>query len=151
MDAEVAQMTVWIREVDGTEHAELLQTMNGYEPETFPPLENRHFADGSWWIAQNEYGEAIGFAGLVGMLPFEWYCYMKRAYVHPDYRGRGIQMEFISRREQKARELGYIALVSECSADNISSRRNFLRAGFEECNPEQCWGAPGSVYFIKRL
>jgi RimJ/RimL family protein N-acetyltransferase len=140
-----------IREVDGVAYFDLLREMNGFEPEVFPPLEIRHFTGGSWWVAISDDGMAVGFAGMVKMIPFNGYVYMKRAYVHPDYRGRGIQQEFLRLREDKARELGYLALVAECSGCNTPSRCNFKRAGFSECSPEQAWGAPGSVYFIKRL
>lgn len=143
-------MTIWICGADGRANADLLRGMNAREPGVFPPLTDEHLSDGHWWIASLD-GEAVGFAGLVAMIPFPKVGYMKRAYVDPDYRGRGIQMEFMRRRQQKAIRLGYTTLVSECAADNLPSRRNFERAGFAECNPEQPWGAPGSIYFIKRL
>lgn len=139
-----------IREVDGIANAEIIRGLNGREPDTFPSLEDRHLTNGSWWVAEAD-GAAVGFAGIVSMAPFPSVGYLKRGYVDPDYRGRGLQLEFIRLREQKARELGLTILVSECAAINRPSRRNFERSGFVECNPEQCWGAPGSVYFIKRL
>jgi hypothetical protein len=41
--------------------------------------------------------------------------------------------------------------VSECAVDNHYSQRSFECAGFTRCDPEQPWGAPGSVYFQKRI
>ena len=141
-----------VREVDGLVHHELLHYMNGFEPERFPQLASRHFLDGFWWLAVEMDGNvAVGFAGMV---PFfaasDGVGYFKRAYVLPQYRGRGIQRSFMRLRETKARELGYHLIVGECS-NNPPSERNFLAEGFERFDPEQPWGEAGSVYFRKRL
>ncbi|CAN0424216.1 unnamed protein product [Phaeothamnion confervicola] len=53
-------------------------------------------------------------------------------------------------REVKARDLGYTQIVSECSEDSHSNL-NFRRAGFEQVQPEQIWGIPGSIYWSKTL
>lgn len=139
-----------IRAVDGMAHCDLLHYMNGFEPERFPPLKSKHLAHGHWWLAIDD-NVAVGFAGMV---PFfeqsDGIGYLKRAYVLPQYRGRGLQRSFMRLRESKARELGYHLIVSEC-ANNPPSERNFLAEGFEAFTPEQSWGEVGSVYFRKRL
>lgn len=145
-------MTHFIREIDGMEHAELLHLMNGFEPERFPKLKSRHLSHGLWWIAQEiETNIAIAFAGMV---PFFESCdgvgYLKRAYVLPQYRGQGLQREFLRIREERARQIGWHLLVSECR-NNPPSQKNFLLAGYETFTPEQPWGEHGSIYFRKRL
>jgi hypothetical protein len=45
-------------------------------------------------------------------------------------------------REQKAREIGWIMLVTERAPDNEISIRNFELQGFSRCDPEQKWGEP---------
>jgi hypothetical protein len=50
----------------------------------------------------------------------------------------------------KARQLGWTHLVSECRVENKFSAANFLKAGFELCEPEQPW-EKNSVYWVKRL
>ena len=121
----------------------------GKEP-AFPQLKTRHLADGLWWFAQVPDGTVIAFAGMVPMVPFDRVGYLKRAYVLPDHRGAGLQLKFLNLREEKARELGWRMLVSECK-DNPPSQANFIRAGFERFDPEQPWGESGSIYFRKNL
>src|SRR5579859_4595208 len=140
-----------IREVDGETHSEVLRYLNAMEPERFPPLQDRHLAHGYWWLARTWERSIIGFAGLVPMTPFHGVGYLKRAFVVPTFRGQGLQLFFMRARENKARELGWTKLVSEVAVDNERSIANFLKAGFIQVEPEQKWGAPGSVYFVKRL
>lgn len=142
----------WISEVDGIEHAKMLTYLNSFEP-SFPRLETRHLANGLWWFAQAEDGTVIGFAGMVPMVPFDdlGVYYLKRAYVLPEHRGRGLQLKFLQLREEKAREMKLTKLISECGGDNGASQNNFIRAGFVRTDPEQKWGDPDSVYFVKRL
>jgi GNAT superfamily N-acetyltransferase len=146
----VAALTYWITQVDGMAHADLLNFMNSLEP-AFPPLKSRHLAKGLWWLAQIEDGTVIGFAGLVMMTPFTGVGYLKRGYVLPDHRGHGLQRSFIRKREEIARHIGLTMLATECAAANLASQANLRQEGFEECDPEQPWGAPGSIYFVKRL
>lgn len=139
-----------IEEIDGVAFAELLRNLNAQEPSRFPALQPRHFASGYWWLARAADRTIVGFAGLVPMVPFPGVGYLKRAYVSPAHRGRGLQREFMKVREARARQLGWGLLVSEC-ADNPHSEANFRRAGYEQCEPEQSWGAAGSVYFVKHV
>lgn len=146
-----------IREVDGRENVGLLNYFNSLD-DYFPPLNDRHIDCGFWWIAyaqehlisDNVPSRAIGFAGLVENIPHQLEGYLKRCYVLPDYRGRGLQGRFLKLREDKARELGWITLVSECSETNFHSCCNFKRAGYEITDPEQAW-AKKSIFFVKRL
>lgn len=139
-----------VMEVDGEEQAVTIHRLNGLAPETFPPLSPHHLTDGFWWIAYLN-AEAVAFAGMVEMIPFQNVAYLKRAYVLPDHRGHGLQSRFMTLREAKAKSLGWTHLVSECGADNHASAANFSRAGFTRCDPEQVWGAPNSMYWIKLI
>lgn len=142
-----------IREVDGLEKADVLRHLNGLVPDRFPDLETHHLREGHWWLAYASSGDVAGFAGMVPMKPFDvagiWY--MKRAYVAPPYRGHGLQLDFMRLRLEKARQKGWIMLVGECEAENAHSARNFLRAGFRRCDPEQPWCRINSMYFVKTL
>lgn len=141
-----------IVEVDGSNHlaAETIHRFNRLSPDVFPELESRHLENGYWFVAYHE-GEVVAFAGMVPFEPFPNIAYLKRAYVLPDHRGHGLQLRLMVTREVKAQQLGWTHLVSECSASNTASARNFARAGFERCDPEQKWGASNSIYFVKRL
>lgn len=139
------------REVDASypEVAELLHYFNSLVPE-WPPLEDRHFRNGYWWLVYIG-GHPIAFAGMVPMEPFAGYGYLKRCYVAPDHHGHGIQFRMMMARELKARQLGWTHLISECACDNSFSAANFRKAGFEVCEPEQRWGMPDSTFWIKKL
>jgi GNAT superfamily N-acetyltransferase len=139
-----------IHEVDGATHAAMIDTFNKLAPDRFPPLEPRHYTDGYWWLAYLE-ETPVAFAGMVPLEPFPNIGYLKRCYVLPDHHGHGLQFRLMATRELKARQLGWTHLVSECGRDNTWSANNFRRAGFDPCEPEQRWGAPGSIYWIKAI
>lgn len=139
-----------INEVDGETHADEIRRFNSLTPEIFPLLKPNHLTDGFWWFAYLE-DAPIAFAGLVAMTPFENYGYLKRCYVSPDHHGHGLQFRLMTAREIKAKQLGWTHLVSECAAGNRPSAGNFAKAGFSRCDPEQCWGAADSIYWIKKL
>lgn len=140
-----------IEEVDGSDIdiAETIRRFNKMAPELFPPLTESHLTDGHWWFVYLD-KEPVAFAGLVTFEPFSRVGYFKRCYVLPDHVGRGLQLRLMYVRETKARELGYHQIVSECAEDSHSNP-NFRRAGFEQVEPEQPWGKPGSVYWRKYL
>lgn len=136
-------------EVDGSDAGEVIRSMNALCPETFPNLSDDHLELGWWWLLKADPNILCGFAGMVPFEPFPGVGYLKRAYISPDHRGSGLQLRMIEAREQKARELGWHLLVSETAC--IFSARNFERAGFERCEPEQPWGTNGAIYFVKSL
>jgi RimJ/RimL family protein N-acetyltransferase len=139
-----------IREVDGTATAEVLHYLNAQDAQ-FPELKDHHLEQGYWWLARTWSRAIVGFAGMVPKVPYPGVGYFKRCWISPTARGNGLQMVFMRLREAKARELGWTTLTSEVAGDNQRSIANFLKAGFTVTEPEQPWGAPGSVYFVKRL
>lgn len=145
-------MSYQIREVDARDPDVIatLHRFNAMAPDCFPALQERHFDSGFWWLAYLE-NEPVAFAGLVPNVPFEGVGYLKRCWVNSDHYGHGIQYRMMLARELKARQLGWTMLVSECAADNGFSSNNFRRASYGQCEPEQKWGVPGSVYWVKRL
>lgn len=141
-----------IEEVDGSDPAiaATLRRFNSLAPEVFPPLSEHHLSDGYWWLVYHgDESEPVAFAGMVSFEPFN-VGYLKRCYVLPDHVGHGLQLRLMFVREVKARDLCYDQIVSECAADSHSIP-NFRRAGFEQIDPEQKWGAAGSVFWRKVL
>lgn len=144
-----------VREIDGILNRDILEEFNALDP-YFPPLQDRHFSDGFWWLAvRTDHPDAIGeveaavaFAGLVPFLPK--IGYFKRCFVMPGHHGHGLQYRLMKARELKARQLGWTMLVSECRSSNERSANNFRRAGFDEFEPEQKW-AVDSIFFKKTL
>jgi len=146
-----------VREIDGVLNRDIIEDFNALDP-YFPPLQDRHFRDGFWWLAlRTDHPDAIGeveaavaFAGMVPMEPFPNVGYLKRCFVMPGHYGHGIQYRMLKARELRARQLKWTMLVSECRADNEYSANNFRRAGFDEFMPEQPW-SQDSIYFKKIL
>lgn len=138
-----------IREVDGALFQWPIRSWNLLDA-SFPPLQDRHLENGHWWFAYGRAG-AVAFAGMVPFEPFPCVGYFKRAYVVPAARGHGLQRQLMAVREAKARQLGWTHLVSECGPGNTHSAANFAAAGFVQCEPEQRWGAPGSLFWRKAL
>lgn len=145
-------MTYKIREVCArdTYIAEHIRAFN--QMVDWPPLSDTHLLEGHWWFIYGEPGTpSIAFAGMVPMVPFPGVGYLKRAYVDIDHRGHGLQRRLLEVREAHAKKLGWTLLVSECAAGNQWSARNFAAAGFEQFEPEQRWGEPGSMHWKKAL
>jgi len=142
-----------ITEVGGSEPetaAEIIR-FNSMVPETFPPLKPHHLTEGFWFFMMHE-GTAIAFGGMVPFFePEDGVGYMKRAYVLPDHRSRGLQLLLLTARETRARQIGWRMLVSECAGDNRASASSFFRAGFAQFEPEQPWGKAGDIYWRKTL
>jgi hypothetical protein len=135
-----------ISEVGGEDNAATIHHFNSLAPETFPPLELKHLVKGYWWLAYLN-DDPVAFAGMV---PFglPGVGYFKRCLVLR--RGHGLQYRLMLARLLKAKPIGWTTVVSECHESNSYSAANFLRAGFEEFEPEQKW-AKDSIYFMKTL
>jgi GNAT superfamily N-acetyltransferase len=138
-----------LTEVDGEQYADVLNRFNSLD-DTFPVLTEDHLSAGYWWIVYLD-EKAVAFAGLVEMVPFPNVGYLKRAYVLPDHRGHALQLRLIAARVDKARQLGWTMLVSECGPNNHYSARNFRLAQFERTDPEQKWAGPDDLYWRKVL
>ena len=136
--------------VDGIAHRHAIEYLNSLCPETFPALTVRHLQDGFWWLVYLG-DDPVGFAGMVPFVPFDGVWYLKRCYLKPSARGHNLQYRLMVARIAKAKNIGCKMLVSECLESNSFSARNFARAGFERCEPEQKWGAPDSIYWAKVL
>ncbi|HKW73230.1 MAG TPA: GNAT family N-acetyltransferase [Candidatus Dormibacteraeota bacterium] len=77
---------------------------------------------------------------------------VKRMYVEPDQRGRGVGWAVLHQLEAAARELGMRRLVLETGIHQEAAIALYRRAGFSEV---ECWGqyltSPTSVCFGKDL
>jgi GNAT superfamily N-acetyltransferase len=140
-----------LTEVDGEQYADVLNRFNGLD-DTFPALKSRHFENGYWWLVYLD-EKAVAFAGMVPNEPYDilGVGYLKRALVLPDHRGHALQLRLIAARVDKARQLGWTMLVSDCGPNNHYSARNFRLAQFERTDPEQKWAGPDDLYWRKVL
>ena len=141
-------MNYQIKEVDGVAFADTISNFNKYV-DTWPLLQQRHHTDGYWWLVFCN-TEVVAFAGLVPFDPCPNVGYLKRCYVLPEHRGQSLQQQLIQVRENKAKELGWITILSDCRISNTRSSASFRRAGYRLCDPEQPW-EKDSLYWVKEI
>ena|ERR1700744_445548 len=138
-----------VPEVDGSKNADQIRSLN-LEASVFPPLEDRHFKDGFWWFVCHQ-SKVVGFAGIVPWTPFRDVGYFKRAYIQDGHRGHGLQFRLMEKRLEKAYDLGWRQVTSDCHKDNVHSANNFIKAGFKRCDPEQKWAGQDDIYWEKTI
>lgn len=109
-----------------------------YEPdERFGPnLKPEHLATGvgTFLVARSD-GEAVGCGALRRL--DETTAEVKRMYVEPGVRGRGVATAVLEHLESTARELGVHRLVLETGIYQAEAIGLYRRAGFR---PVRCWG-----------
>ena len=116
-----------------------------------PNLKAQHLEDGrgTFLVARDE-GRAVA-CGAVRMLDATT-GEIKRMYVEPDQRGRGVGRAVLGRLEAAARQLGAQRLVLETGSHSPDALALYRRAGFTQLD---CWGeyatSPTSVCMEKPL
>ena len=124
-----------------------------YKPEQRfgPDLRPEHVASGlgTFLVARID-GEAVGCGALRRLDAGS--AEVKRMYVQPAARGRGLAMEVLARLESAAREMGVTRLVLETGVHQGAAIALYTRAGFR---PVPCWGeyarSATSICFEKRI
>ncbi|MBG6238845.1 putative acetyltransferase [Mycetocola sp. CAN_C7] len=81
------------------------------------------------YVARSEGGDAVGMAALVpwGMAVTE----LKRMFVHPDARGRGVAARLLERMEADARAAGLRQIVLETGTLHTAAQSLYLHCGYE--------------------
>lgn len=103
----------------------------------------------SWWIAYD--GEIpVGYCGGT-FWEIDRSYFLCRVAVHEQYRGKGIQRQFMELAEADAKEQGAWRVVTYVANGNLASANNFIKAGFRLYSPHLIYGLPGCYYFEKRL
>jgi putative acetyltransferase len=116
-----------------------------------PNLKPQHLAPGlgTFVIARAD-GRPVGCGAL--RLLDEGTAEVKRMYVEPELRGRGIARAVLDRLESDARAMGASRLVLETGVDQTEAIGLYRGAGFDSI---ECWGeyaaASTSVCFEKQL
>lgn len=75
-------------------------------------------------------GEAVGCGGIAFD---DGFAELKRMYVRPALRGRGVVQALISRLEEEARSRGYKRLTLETGDAQLAAIRVYERAGYRRC------------------
>ncbi|HXE54073.1 MAG TPA: GNAT family N-acetyltransferase [Tepidisphaeraceae bacterium] len=85
----------------------------------------------SFFIARREH-EPVGCGGIAFI---DGIAELKRMYVRPDARGRGVARAILARLEQEARDRSVQRLVLETGDAQHAAIRLYERAGFGRCAP----------------
>ena len=94
-------------------------------------LEGKYGPPGGKLILAREGGEAVGCIALKQM-DEPGRCELKRLYVRPAFRGRGLGRELTDRIIAAARELGYREMLLDTLPFLQSAQRIYRAAGFRE-------------------
>lgn len=78
-------------------------------------------------------------------------CEIKRFFVRPAARGRGIGHRLLAAAVERAKLLGYRSICLDSSADMLAARRTYEAAGFKPCERYNDDPDPTTVYFRLRL
>jgi GNAT superfamily N-acetyltransferase len=124
-----------------------------YKPEQRfgPNLKAEHLAGGrgSFLLARDG-GKAVGCGALRVLDPTT--AEVKRMYVVPEQRGKGVGRAVLLQLEAQAQKMGVTRLVLETGIHQLEALVLYRRAGFTEV---ECWGeyatSETSICFEKRL
>jgi GNAT superfamily N-acetyltransferase len=116
-----------------------------------PNLKAQHLESGKGtFLVARDAGRAVGCGAirLIDAMTAE----VKRMYVEPEHRGKGIARAVLARLEATARQLGARRLVLETGSNSPEALALYERAGFRTV---ECWGeyatSPTSVCMEKTL
>lgn len=116
-----------------------------------PNLKAEHLEEGrGTFVVARDDGRAIGCGAIRLIDPTT--AEVKRMYVEPGQRGRGIGWSVLENLESVARRLGVMRLVLETGIHQEAAISLYRRAGFTQVD---CWGeyatSPTSICFGKDL
>jgi len=107
---------------------------------------NKFLKNRDWWVIERG-NVIIAYCGC-------WYnqsvCMFNRAWVHPNYRGQGIQTRMIKARLKAAKEDCTIA-ITYTTIDNPKSANNLIKAKFKLYIPSYQYAGADKIYFSKHL
>ncbi len=107
-----------------------------------------YFGAGSGiWLAC-EGSEVVGCIALRPLPQFERSGEVKRLYVKPESRGKGIAERLLAALEEYARDAGYCRLYLDTKDDLIPAIRFYERHGYERC--ERYNENPQATIFMKK-
>jgi len=113
---------------------------------TFPSDAHEAYDEGWWWLAYDDTGEPVAFAGMRPAVTDPEAVYFSRCGVLSGHRGYGLQRRLLSARRAYARVLGASRVITT-TYGNPASANNLIRAGFRMYTPDAPWGAEGTCYW----
>lgn len=115
--------------------------------------DNLDYTRGWWWVAVDEDGTVVGFAGMQQSRNYERAAYLERAVVRSSFRHRGIHKKLIRAREKLAKRLSYTYLITDTSRLNCGSMNALISCRFKTFLPSNPWANydEAAVYWVKYL
>jgi GNAT superfamily N-acetyltransferase len=102
--------------------------LSGEIDKDFDDIEGHYFNNGGYFFVVEHDGRIIGMAALrkIDALTAE----LKRMRVHPDFQRRGIGTGLLNVVEDKARELGYAAMVLDTTVQQRAAQALYEKHGY---------------------
>jgi putative acetyltransferase len=149
-------MHIAIETPDQTEVIELIAALDEYQQSLYPPesthlldLESLKQSNVIFVVARDADHQAVG-CGAVVVEPD--HGELKRMYVHPRGRGRGVAKAIIAKLETEAVNMGCDVLMLESGPFQPEALALYDRCGFERRGPYgDYWDDPLSVFMQKRI
>lgn len=101
---------------------------------------------GEFLVARGDMGEFLGCAGLRLLGGSPGTAELKRMYVRPAGRGRGLARGLLLAVEESARRLGAARIVCETNTELTEARALYTRYGYEETAPYEGHGRADHWY-----
>ena len=125
---------------------EQLQDLDQNRAVAFRGCGNEFKSNRDWWVSVID-SEIVAYCGCIYA---DGICIMNRAWVHKDYRGKGMQRKMIIKRIEAAK-MQCNTIITYTTADNIHSSNNLIKCGFKLYNPEYAYGGRNMLYWIKEI
>jgi putative acetyltransferase len=156
-----ASLRIAIERPDQPEIIALIDALDAYQRPLYPP-ESHHGVDiatllqpgVTFVVARDADGRALGCGAVMRLADAEGVAYgeVKRMYVQPEQRGRGIAQRLLGVLESHAEAQECMALRLETGPRQPEALRLYERAGFLRRGPfGDYWDDPHSVFLEKRL
>jgi GNAT superfamily N-acetyltransferase len=125
--------------------------INRLQRECLPEADVWPTAGAFWWLARDEKGGPVGFAGLYVENYDHGIGSLCRAGVVEEARGHGLQRQLIKTRQDFAYKIGLTRLTTYTHNQNIPSMNNLIRSGFRLYEPPKGWAEDDFLYWVKEL
>lgn len=100
-----------------------------------------------WWIAVEE-DKIVAYCGC--LYSPDNICIFVRAWVHRDYRGKGMQKRMI-RARLKAARVSCTYAITYTTYDNVPSANNLIKCKFFLYEPQYAYAGRDKLYFKRML
>lgn len=119
----------------------------GFEHDLLNPAQSYESLGGEFWVGEQD-GHVVAAAGFkIHFGEEQGEAELKRFYVHPEQRGRGIGSELLELVEARARECGFTRVIVAVNdqPDTQIARQFYLRHGYVEASVADGLHHPGDI------